>query len=514
MERNIFWRTILIASLILYTGCQSSANIIDDKVELVQSDTSNTVNLVPGIVNVVGNNSNNPIVNTLTINRERIGVDINTEEDLSITEEYDQNPEESEETVVNNIHLPSDSAFRATVMSTITFNRDSTIRPMEVYAPFTYEMNPHIQRQLDLYSGTRINFVKRALSRGSVYIHEIKEIFREYNLPEELAYLPIIESGFSNYVVSNKGATGMWQFMPGTARWMGMKIDVWIDERRDPIIAARKAAQYLKFLYEKFGCWHLTLAAYNYGGFNVKRAITRAGGSTDYFDLVDKMVLPRETRDYVPRFIAMIEMIRHPEQYGIEDYVENGPQYTYMHIPFMASTGLAARQAGLTQREFAEHNPALQTVFIPAASYNYQVRLPVDNAERLMANMETLRSQSRSNYIVYYISPGDSLSIIAQRHGIPIGILMSINGIRNANRIWQGQRLYIPTNGGHVAQVHTQAPTASRPAATNNNYYRVRPGETLSHIAMRFGVTQQYLARINNIINPAYIRAGDVIRIR
>ncbi len=493
MERNLLWGKVLIY-VMLTSGCLSST----ENLRLSDSDNSNPID---------GNLSYFDIEEIEKIEKIELSLDSFEIADNEAVFDSD-NPNSSD--VPSAAIVENTENLKAEVMSLISFCRKSSVKPLEKSKPFVIVSNYHVDKQIEHFASKRTHFIQTSLKRAEPYIDEIKKIFSDLNLPEELAYLPLIESGFNNIAVSNKGATGMWQFMPGTAKWMGMKLDTWVDERKDPIIAAKKAAKYLKFLYEKFDCWYLSLAAYNYGGFNLRKAMKR-GGTTDYFELIEKSVMPKETSDYVPKFIASIIMIKNAEKFNI-DYKEEQADYRYVHIPFMASVHHVSKTANIDINTFSKLNPALRTRFVPASNYNYEVRLPIENAEILAMNMETLKQQSKTNYVIYYIKAGDSLSLIADRYGVTMPMIMSINGINNPNRIWQGQRIYIPSTGYYANQV--VAKQVNKQPVNNIGFYRVRKGETLSHIAIKFGVSQVHLTKLNNIKDPSFIKEGDLLRIK
>ena len=305
-----------------------------------------------------------------------------------------------------------------------------------------------IQQSMPLIiNGYVTNFIKASVRRGSPYLKEMKAIFREYGIPEDLVYLPVIESGFKNYAYSSAKAVGMWQFIPDTAKWIGMNVNSWIDERRDPIIACRYAAKYLKFLYDVFEDWYLVLAAYNHGGFNIKKEL-KSIGSIEYYDLVRTKVTPAETRGYVPSLMAVLYILKHHDEYGIDMPDDDGltQDYDYVHVPFMAQSGMVAKYSGITVAEFNNLNPALSLGFTPDKKYKYKVRVPKNKGKILTANMDKLKSNSYSNYISYYVKSGDSLSGIAYKYGVSMNVLMKINNITNANKIKINQRIFIPKN--------------------------------------------------------------------
>ncbi|MBP7553952.1 MAG: lytic transglycosylase domain-containing protein, partial [Spirochaetes bacterium] len=206
---------------------------------------------------------------------------------------------------------------------------------------FPMEINSYVEKYVDYFLTTKINFLKMSLKNAEPYIKEMKAIFIENGLPEELAYLPLIESGFVNHAFSRAKAVGMWQFIPDTGRWLGMQMNMWVDERRDPIISAGYAARYLKFLYEKFDDWYLALAAYNHGGFNVKKGLKKIK-TRNYYDLVKYKAIPAETQSYVPSFVAGLYIIKNISAYDI-DYKEEDGNLGYCKLPFMAPANLVAK---------------------------------------------------------------------------------------------------------------------------------------------------------------------------
>ena len=308
-------------------------------------------------------------------------------------------------------------------------------------------INGYVTNYINYMSTSKLEFIKASVRRGSPYLKEMKAIFREYGIPEDLVYLPVIESGFKNYAYSSAKAVGMWQFIPDTAKWIGINVNSWIDERRDPIIACRYAAKYLKFLYDVFEDWYLVLAAYNHGGFNIKKEL-KSIGSIEYYDLVRTKVTPAETRGYVPSLMAVLYILKHHDEYGIDMPNDDGltQDYDYVHVPFMAQSSMVAKYCGITAAEFNNLNPALSLGFTPDKKYKYKVRVPKNKGKILTANMDKLKSNSYSNYISYYVKSGDSLSGIAYKYGVSMNVLMKINNITNANKIKINQRIFIPKN--------------------------------------------------------------------
>ncbi|HNZ25890.1 MAG TPA: transglycosylase SLT domain-containing protein [Spirochaetota bacterium] len=307
---------------------------------------------------------------------------------------------------------------------------------------FPMEINSYVEKYVEYFLTTKISFLKRSLKNAEPYIKEMKSIFIENGLPEELAYLPLIESGFVNHAQSRAKAVGMWQFIPDTGRWLGMQMNIWLDERRDPIVSAGYAARYLKFLYEKFDDWYLALAAYNHGGFNVKKGLKKIK-TRDFYDLVKYKAIPAETQSYVPSFVAGLYIIKNINAYDI-DYKEEDGDFRYYKLPFMAPANLVAKYSGVDYATFIKYNPSLISGFVPEEKYNYLIRLPKDNIDKLEANVEVLRNSVSASYIPYFVKEGDALSKIAEAFNAPISLIMSINKIKNSNFLRVGQKIFIP----------------------------------------------------------------------
>lgn len=375
---------------------------------------------------------------------------------------------------------------------------------------FPLIINDEVQSEITYLTTKARGFLTKALSRAEKYSALMREIVTEYGIPEELAYLPIIESGFNYQAYSPKGAAGMWQFMPGTAKWMGMKRNEWMDERLDPEISCRYAAKYLRLLYDTFGDWYLALASYNYGGNNVKRAVKNANTS-EFYDIAARRIIPAETQKYVPRFVASVYIIKNHEKFGLK-FKESKEDYEYYSLPFTSPVRLVAKYSGISEREFMQLNPALRSPFVPNDKHGYQIRLSKDKMAQLKANYNTLKTQSAQDYQVYYVRRGDNLSTIAERFGVSQGILMSINGIVNSNRIREGQKLYIPVSYYAMQKARNGNHHAKTSVASANHV--VARGDTLYGIALKYQISADTLARLNHLRSPYTIKVGQVLRIR
>jgi Transglycosylase SLT domain len=243
-------------------------------------------------------------------------------------------------------------------------------------------LNDSVENHLEYFTlNGRVTF-QRWLDRSARYLPLMRDIFREKNLPEELAYLAMIESGFDPYAVSRAQAVGPWQFMPATGRYYGLRINRWVDERKDPVKSTRAAAQHLTDLYDLFDSWPLALAAYNAGAPKVQRALLRAP-SGEFRDLNLSRYLRKETKQYVPRYMAAAIIARDPEAYGFS--VANDGPFTYDEVTVDNSTDLRliGRWLGCTQKEIRGLNPELQQGATPPGS-PYVLRLPKGARETLL----------------------------------------------------------------------------------------------------------------------------------
>ena len=346
----------------------------------------------------------------------------------------------------------------------------------------------------------------RQLARGEPYLPHILEEIRRRGLPTELALLPCIESGFRPTAHSHRGAAGLWQFMPRTGRALGLEQDWWYDARRDPILSTRAALDYLEKLHARFGGdWLLALAAYNAGQAKVLRAIReneRHGRPTDFWSLR----LPRETRVYVPRLLALARIIATPDHFGI-DLPEIGiePRYATVEIQGQLDLKVAAKLAGMKPEELLRLNPGFNR-WATHPHRRHQLLLPMDRVESFRQRLAELPPKARLRLERYRIRPGDTLSEIAQRYGLSVKALMAANGLRS-HRIRAGKVLMIPLSGRSTGLAE------ATPVARSGFRYKVRKGDSLYVIARRFGVKIRDLKRWNRLASNL-IRPGQTLTIR
>ena len=237
---------------------------------------------------------------------------------------------------------------------------------------FTFT-HPGVERFVAQFQSTGRNSLRGALSRSARYVARMSTILRKRGLPPELAYLPLIESGFRPHAVSHAGAVGPWQFIAATGRRYGLRIDRYVDERRDPVKSTRAAARYLKALYAMFGNWHLSLAAYNNGEQNIVR-ILETREVADFWEMRRRGYLCAETADFVPQFLAALRIAAAPEAYGFAAPTEHPLRYDLVRLNRPLSLATVARLSGTSTQTIEELNPALHRGVVPP--HGYAVRVP------------------------------------------------------------------------------------------------------------------------------------------
>jgi|GEM_PF-6683817 membrane-bound lytic murein transglycosylase D len=313
----------------------------------------------------------------------------------------------------------------------------------------SYSVKPRANRAVKRYITIFTKNMKESfanwLSRSRRYIPMMKDILREEGLPEDLAYLPLVESGFNPRAYSRRKAAGPWQFIPATARRYGLKIDWWVDERRDPVKSTRAAASYLKRLYEMFGSWSLAMAAYNAGEARIKKALRRTR-SNDYWSLLRTRYIRRETKNYVPKFIAARLIAANPEKYGFyglkyqQDFV-----YDEVTLDSPLTLDIIAKCAETTTERIKDLNPELRRWSTPPNVPKYTIRIPKGKKEIFFENLSKIPPEKRFGLRVYTVKKGDTVGKISMRTGVPASVIMSLNKINKKALIRIGQKLYLPT---------------------------------------------------------------------
>ena len=251
---------------------------------------------------------------------------------------------------------------------------DASETPLVFDIPVTY--NKAVKFWITYFQTSGRPYFKSWLERSSRYMPEIQDELQRARLPQDLAYLAMIESGFSSHAVSNASAVGLWQFMQPTGHRYGLRTDWWLDERRDPAKSTRAAIGYISDLYRLFGSWYMVAASYNMGEGGLKRLVNRYQ-TNNFWQLADMGVLPKETRNYVPKIIAAMLISKAPGLYGFRDLDYHSPEaYDSFNAPGGTDIGLLANSLGVSPRYLRDLNPELIRGFIPRGVGSYRIRVP------------------------------------------------------------------------------------------------------------------------------------------
>lgn len=369
---------------------------------------------------------------------------------------------------------------------------------------YPLELNSTVERFLEgmVSSGEYHRRIETGLLRAGTYLPMIRAKFADAGLPRDLAYLPLIESAFSVRAYSRARALGMWQFIASTGRHYGLEVGSLIDERRDPELSTAAAVAYLSDLYQQFNDWHLALAAYNSGSGNVRRAIRRSG-SRDFWTL--RRYLPRETRNYVPAFIASVIVAKRPEKYGFVAPVETDWTFDTIEVPDALDLQFLATESGIPLDDLRELNPAIRRDLTPARN-STTLRLPPGTTAAAEAVLGSTPRDKWAPRMIHTVRSGDSLYAIARRYGSSVSAIRQANGLRGS-LIRPGQNLIVPRFGTTI----TYAQQPQRVA--DGGAYVVRRNDTLWDIAQAFSVSLESLCAANGISRHDVIRPGQRLNI-
>ncbi len=301
-----------------------------------------------------------------------------------------------------------------------------------------------ISAQLTFFSETIRKKFNQWLVKGSRYLPVMKKILKENDLPEELVYLPLIESGYNNMAKSPANAAGPWQFVAGTARDYNLKINYWVDERHDPIKSTHAASKYLKSLFDKFGTWDLALAAYNAGEIKIGKALKMAN-TDNYWNLISTGLIAKETKLFVPKFIAAREIAIDPGKYGFDDIGQETPmQFDIVVVAPPATLNFISKASGTSTEIIRELNPELKQWCIPPDVPKYRLRVPHGKRGEFLRVYENTPEHQRYMLDKYRAKKGDTLNKISKRLHMPQGILSEINSKPLNAKLKEGTLVYLP----------------------------------------------------------------------
>jgi len=369
-----------------------------------------------------------------------------------------------------------------------------------------------VQSELAWY-GSHPDYIERVFGRGERYLHHITEALAERGMPADLALLPIVESAFDPFAYSRGRASGLWQIIPGTGRRLGLKQNWWYDGRRDVVDSTRAALDYLEMLHEQFeGDWLLAVAGYNSGEGNVARAIRKAkaaGRPTDFWGI--RQDLPPETAAYVPKLLAIRDLVANPEAYDLKlPIIENAPYFDVVELDGQIDVALAAELGELDIDALYALNPGINR-WATDPDGPHRLIVPVEHTREMTAALGELDAADRVRWTRHQITRGETLSQIAEKYETTPAVLREINGIAG-NIIRAGDFLMIPHASAGAAtysqslEARTER-TQNRERDGNRIDYRVRAGDSLWSISQRYGVSTASLASWNAMA------PGDVLSV-
>lgn len=374
-------------------------------------------------------------------------------------------------------------------------------------------MNQRIRAQLDWYL-RHPDYLTRTMERAKPVLPFILDVLEEKDLPTELALLPIVESAYQTFAYSHGRASGMWQIIPSTGRFLGLKQNWWYDGRRDIIESTRAATKYLKSLAREFdNDWELALASYNAGPGKIRSAIrynSKKGRDTDFWSLTR---IRRETRDYVPKLLALKAIFADPEAYDIELVpIDNEPSYEIVELDSQIDLALAAEMAEISTDELYQLNPAFNR-WATAPEGPHRLLMPRDKAEQFKERLEQLPADQRIKWVRHRIREGETLSHIAIKYRTTTKLIKELNKI-SGNQIRAGKHLLVPTATRSLAS-YTQSKSERQTKIQNTPRkgvklsHEVKSGESFWLIGKRYGVSARALAKWNGMAPTDTLRVGQ-----
>jgi len=380
--------------------------------------------------------------------------------------------------------------------------------------------NDAVKYNMQWFTGEKRKVFGNWLKRAKQYVPVIKDILRKNGMPEDLVYLAMIESGFNPKAYSTAKASGPWQFIYATGERYGLKVNYWIDERRDPEKSTVAAAKYLRDLFNQFGCWYLAAAGYNAGERRIEKAIEKHN-TNDFWELVKYNTLPRETREYIPRLIAAAVIAKDPEKFGFGSMSYDQPiQFAELNVPGGTPLTAVAKAASLDVATVRSYNPEIIRGITPPNLELYTIKLPAPvDIQKFAGNLKTAMSGQRKvrGLIAYKVKRQDTIAKIAKRYKVSSTDICLVNGFEDMPKVKPGMTIQIPKYTGPIRTQPereknvAKTRTASRPAKAGKGnlqaqekqkaYHVVKKGETLMSISGKYGIDVASLRSMNSLKN-------------
>lgn len=405
------------------------------------------------------------------------------------------------------------------------------LQVLDAATPFQLTYNPVVRSFIDLYAVRKREMTSRMLGLAELYFPVFEEALDRHGIPLEMKYLAVVESALNPAARSRAGAVGLWQFMLPTGKMYGLDVDSYVDKRHDVYLSTEAACKYLKYLYKLYDSWEMAMAAYNCGPGNVNKAIRRSGGARDYWAIYDH--LPRETRGYVPAFIAVNYIFNHHADHNIYPVAPAYCAYEMdtVQVCYPLDLNTVARLTGRSSEELRVLNPVFKQGIVPDVHQPVTIYLPKDAAGVFVANEEELKyswkpthgpapvaataavtsTKSTNGGAAKYhtVRSGESLGAISKRYGLPLSKLKQMNGLRS-DMIKPGQRLKV----GDAPVTTAQQKPAAKAAGDAYIYHVVQPGDTLWDIARKYpGTTVDDLHRLNSDLKNTGLQPGHKIKV-
>src|SRR5260221_252154 len=373
---------------------------------------------------------------------------------------------------------------------------------------FNFTINPLIQQYINYYQGRGRSTMEAGLRRSGRFMKIARETFRRQGVPEDITWLGQVESSWSPKARSWAAASGLWQFVGRTGTQYGLRQTAWVDERNGIEKPTQAAAEYLKFLAKRYnGDWLLAMAAYNTGALNVDRAISRAGAA-NYWQIFP--YIAQETRNYVPNILAVILIAKNPEKYGFRGIRPEAPMsFEPVVVPSATSLRLVADATDTSVDYIQGLNPELKRDTTPRGE-SYQIRVPPGKAKQLAAVLKRAPADRRDSARVITVVPGEDLQSVANRTGVSVAILQSMNSgvdLKTANK------LFVPNSSVKLTNWHRGTEATNSGSASNLTKVKARKGDTLAKIAAARRLSLEELAHLNGIGPNVELQAGQEIKL-